>query len=135
MYKPISSVLRKLAKTICADYADTDQFTYTNPGNDYPSDISYDIWPGGFENNKENDPASKKEDEKNKWDTLRLGPGPTQSDWGENGVAPSYLGEPEPPKTGLQGECKDTVKSKGENADDLDRETYVGEGIVDSFSF
>jgi hypothetical protein len=136
MYISVSDRLRKIARVLCADYADTQQFPYTNPGNEYPSDIGYDIWPGGFENNKENEPASKKDDESKKWDTVRLGPGPTQTDWVEKGEVPHWKVEQEPPKTDDQAKMRDFTKPRGDdNPDEQDRELWVGEGIIDPFSF
>ena len=136
MYSTIANRVRKLAKIMLADNPDTDQYTYTNPGNEYPSDITYDVWPGGFENNKENEPASKADDLKKKYDLHWIGPGPTQDDWAEKGERPTFLQEPEPPKTNDQSKVQDFVKSKGEDIpDELDRETWVGEGIIDKFNF
>ena len=141
MLLPIAAKIRKLARQLYADvYPNTDQFVYTNPDSGTgPSDPGEDIWPGGFENNKENEPASKKDDEKKKWDTIRLGPGPTQTDWVEKGDRPTYLEDPLAPKTDIQDKCKDTTKPKGEPDSDingeLDRETWQGEGVNDSFSF
>jgi hypothetical protein len=136
MFSCISNKIKKISRTVSADvYTDTEQYVYTNPGNEYPSDPMEDIWPGGFENNKENEPASKKDDEDKKWDTLRLGPGQILTDWSEKGSKP-MLGPPPSPKTDDQEKVQDFVKSKGDYApDDLDRETWVGEGIIDPFNF
>lgn len=137
----ISQEIRKVARSINADvYTDTEQYTYTNPGNEYPSDITYDLWPGE-PSPKDNDPASKKEDEKNKNDTVKQGPGPLETDWAEKGQRPGFWEDPAPPKTNLQDNIQDNVKTKGEDYPDvsdeneLDRETWVGQGIVDSFNF
>jgi hypothetical protein len=140
MLLSVAAKVRKLARQLCADvYPNTDQFVYTNPGSDWPSDSKDEVWPGGFENNKENEPASKKDDEKKKWDTVRLGPGPTQTDWVEKGERPSFRVDIDAPKTDEQDKCKSTTKPKGEEDGDingeLDRETWQGEGVNDSFSF
>jgi hypothetical protein len=134
MYTFLSDKLRKLARSICAEMSDTQQYTYTNPSNDYPSDITYDTWPGE-PSPKQNDPASKKDDEKHKWDYHYIGPGPTEDDWAEKGNRPSYMNDVDPPKTDAQLKVQDHVKSKGDDADELDRETWVGEGIIDKFNF
>jgi len=131
----IAEKIRKCARQISADYADTAQFPYTNPGNDYPSDITYDTWPGEL-SPKENEPASKKDDEKKKWDCHYIGPGPTPTDWDEKGNRPTFLEDPEPPKTDAKSEFRNTTKPRGEeDQDDLNRETWVGEGIIDKFNF
>lgn len=135
MLIPISEKVKNIARSIIAEMADTDQFVYTNPGNDYPSDITYDTWPGE-PSNKENEPASKKDDEKKKWDYHYIGPGPIDDDALDKGQKPTFFEDPESPKTDEQCRVQDNVKSKGvEDPDDLNRETWVGEGIIDSFSF
>jgi len=135
MLVPVVKKLRKIALLMCADMSDTQQYPYTNPGKDYPSDLGDDIWPGGFENNKENEPASKKDDEKHKWDLHYIGPGPTQNDQVTYGERPTYMVDPESPKTNAQSEVQDVIKSKGDDPNELDRETWVGEGVIDSFNF
>jgi hypothetical protein len=135
MYIPIANRVRKLARIMLADNPDTDQYTYTNPSNDYPSDITYDVWPGE-PSNKGNDPASKIDDLKKKYDMHLIGPGPIEDDEIHVGERPSFLEDPDSPKTDDQNKPQDFVKSKGEeDSDVLDRETWVGEGIIDPFSF
>lgn len=134
MYISLSGKLKNLARSICAEMSDTQQYPYTNPGNEYPSDITYDTWPGE-PSNKQNDPDSKKDDEKKKYDYHHIGPGPTENDVLDKGSEPSFCNDPEPPKTDAQSRVQDNVTSKGDNADELDRETWVGEGIIDSFNF
>jgi hypothetical protein len=134
MFVCIAEKIKTLSRLITADvYPDTEQYPYTNPGNTYPSDTVEDIWPGGFENNKENEPSSKKDDQSRKWDTIKQGPGPLLTDWAEK----SWVWEDAPsPKTDNQDKTQDFIKSKGEYIpDDLDRETWVGEGIIDPFNF
>ncbi len=140
MFFCISNKIRKIAKLVSAEYADSEQNVYTNPGQEYPDDISYDVWPGE-QSFRDNDPASKKDDESRKWDTIRQGPGPLQTDWDEKGNRPNFFEDPDPPKTDSQNKVFDVTKPKGEDYPDqsdeneLDRETWVGEGIVDSFPF
>lgn len=134
MLIPIADKIRKLAREVSADYADTAQFPYTNPSNDYPSDITYDIWPGE-PSPKQNEPASKKDDEKHKWDLHYIGPGPNPDDALDKDNYPDHVIDPESPKTDTLGKVQDVVKSKGDDADELDRETWVGEGKIDPFNF
>lgn len=134
MYLSLSEKLRKIARSICADNPDTAQYVYTNPGNDYPSDISYDVWPGE-PSNKQNDPDSKKDDLKKKYDLHHLNEEYNENDVLDDGQRPSFRMDPEAPKTDAQDRVQDNVKSKGDDADELDRETWVGEGIIDPFNF
>lgn len=134
MYKSISERLVKLARNLCADYADTQQFVYTMPGLNQVSDISYDILHGP-PGQRQSDPSSRKRDEESKYDTVRLGPGPNKVDVLDPLEPPTFssVGVPESPKTDEQGLVKDTTKARGEEDQSvLDRDTYRSEGAWDS---
>lgn len=137
MYKHLADKLRTAAQSLVADYADTQQFVYTNPGLHQVSDISYDLL-HGVPGQRQSDPSSRKRDEEKKYDTLRIGPGPTEVDVLVPHEPPTMVspGVPEPPKTDEQGEVKDTTKARGEPMQDsLDRDTYRSEGPYDSQEF
>lgn len=130
MFKSISENIRKIARDLLADYADTQQFVYTNPGLHQVSDISYDILHGP-PGQKQNEPWSQKRDEKKKYDTLRIGPGPNQVDVLTPEEPPTFKAplEPLPPKTDAYGDVKNTTKARGEPwQEELDRDTYRSVG-------
>lgn len=128
MYSIISDYLKKVAHSITADYSDTQQFVYTNPGQHYPSAPGYSILHGP-PSMKQNEPWSKKRDEEKKYDTIRLGPGPNPVDVFDRYQAGPDVqgpcGEPGAPKTDAQGEVKNTTKARGdEQQEELNRDTY-----------
>lgn len=127
MYKNVYDALKRVAGELVADYADTQQFVYTNPGQHYPSDPGYPIVPGPY-GQKPSEPWSRKRDEKKKYDMVRLGPGPHQVDVFDRGVEPDcgcFSGVPQSPKTDAQGEVKNTTKARGDtDQDELNRDTY-----------
>lgn len=134
MYKNIAENLRKFARLLVADYADTQQFVYTNPGQHQVSDISFDVLHGP-PGQKQNEPWSQERDKKKKYDTIRLGPGPHQVDVLVPEEPPTFVapGVPMPPKTDEQGEVKDVTKARGDQQQEmLDRDTYRSVGPWDS---
>lgn len=124
MYILLSNRIKKIAKDIVSFYADTDQYPYTN----FPqkSDIKFHIV-NGPPGQKQQTEVSRKRDLKNKYDTLRLGPGPNESDSLYPKEPPTMVsvGVPQPPKTDAQGEVRDNVKSWG-GAEDRDTVRSVG---------
>lgn len=134
MYRTIADNLRKVARLLVADYADTQQYVYTNPGQHQVSDISFDLLHGA-PGQKQNEPWSQDRDKKKKYDTVRLGPGPHQVDVLIPEEPPTFTspGVPMSPKTDEQGEVKDVTKARGDQQQDkLDRDTYRSVGTWDT---
>lgn len=112
MYKPVSDIVYGVAREVLAFYTNTQQYTYTNfPQN---SDTGWDLV-NGPPGQRPSTEESRRRDEKNKFDTIRLGPGPNESDslYSEEPPTMVSVGVPESPKTDAQGEVTDNVKADG----------------------
>lgn len=129
MYISLSEKIQRLARNLVADYADTPQYVYTNPGQNQISDISFDLLHGP-PGQKQDEPVSERRDKKKKYDMIHLGPGPHQVDILMPEEPPTYdsPGVPLPPKTDEQGEVKNFTKARGEDKEELDRDTYRSVG-------
>jgi hypothetical protein len=134
VYRSVADRLRYAARQMIGDLADTGQFTYTHPGQFFPSDISYDLIEGP-PSMRQNEPWSKKRDIKKKFDMVRLGPKPWPTDAlfldvkGWPGVPPDN------PKTDAQGKVKDTTKARGdEDQEELNRDVYRSVGAPGSMA-